>query len=72
MAKRGRYSNKTKEQADLFINMMDGNIDDALGVAAGRTDMFWDEVENGERDEEDAVEATTLENYLSYLSSKIK
>lgn len=70
MAKRGRYSNETKEQAELFIGMFDGNVKDAHGMAFGRSEMFWEEVENGERDEEDARKATTLTNYLGYLSRK--
>ena len=72
MAKRGRYSNKTKSQADTFINMMDGSIDDAHGLAFERSEMFWDEVAEGERDKQDAVEATTLTNYLGYLNRKNK
>ena len=51
MAKRGRYSNKTKEQANLFIEMMDGNVEDAFGMAFERSEMFWDEVSAGERRE---------------------
>lgn len=70
MAKRGRYSDKTKEQADLFVNMMDGNLDDAHGMAFERSEMFWEEVESGERDEADAKDATLLTNYLGYLSRK--
>ena len=72
MAKRGRYSNETKEQAELFINMMDGNVGDAFGVAFGRAEMFWDEADSGERDVEDAVKATTLTNYLAYMGKKSK
>lgn len=72
MAKRGRYSNKTKEQADVFIGMMGGNVDDAHDMAFERSEMFWEEVEDGERDEEDAKEATTLTNYLGFLSRKQK
>jgi len=72
MAKRGRYSNETKAQADSFIDMMNGNVDDAHGLAFGRSEMFWEEVENGERDEEDAKAAVTLTNYLGYLSRKRK
>jgi hypothetical protein len=68
MAKRGRYSNKTKEQANLFIDKMGGNVDDAHGLAFERSEMFWEDVSNGERDEE----ATTLTNYLGYLSRKKK
>jgi hypothetical protein len=72
MAKRGRYSNETKEQAELFINMLDGNVDDAHGMAFERSEMFWDEVASGERDEEDAKKATTLTNYLGHLTRKSK
>lgn len=60
MAKTGRYSNKTKEQADLFIDMMGGSIDNAHDMAFERSEMFWEEVEHGERDEEDAKEATRV------------
>lgn len=72
MAKRGRYSNETKEQAKLFINMMDGDVEDAHGMAFERSEMFWDEVKSGERDEEDAKKATTLTNYFAYLTRNDK
>lgn len=72
MAKRGRYSNKTKEQANLFIDLMDGSVEDAHGMAFERSQMFWDEVEKGERDEEDARKATTLSNYLFFLRKNQK
>lgn len=72
MAKRGRYSNEMKAQADLFISMMNGDVDDAHGLAFERSEMFWKEVENGERDEEDAKAAVTLANYLGFLSRKRK
>jgi len=52
--------------------MMDGNVKDAFGVAFERAEMFWDEADNGERDEEDAKKATTLTNYLAYLGKKSK
>jgi len=72
MAKSGRYSNKTKEQADLFIDMMDGDVDAAFGLAADRLDMFWEEVEDGERDKEDAEDAASLTNYLALLGKRRK
>ena len=72
MAKRGRYSDKTKEQANLFIDMMGGNIDDAHDMAFERSEMFWEDVKEGDRDEADAKDATTLTNYLGFLSRKNK
>lgn len=72
MAKRGRYSNKTKEQANLFIDMMGGSVEDAHGMAFERSEMFWDEVAKGERDEEDARKASILSNYLFFLKKKQK
>jgi hypothetical protein len=70
MAKKGRYSNETKAQAELFINMLDGNIDDAHDMAFERSEMFWEEVADGERDEDDAQKATILTNYLGHLTRK--
>jgi len=72
MAKRGRYSNETKDQANLFVGMLGGNVEDAHGFAFERSMMFWDEVTEGERDEEDAVKATAVSNYLCYLSGKLQ
>jgi len=40
MAKRGRYSNRIKDQGGQFIEMMDGNVDDAFGLAFERSEMF--------------------------------
>lgn len=70
MAKRGCYSNETKAQAELFIDMLGGNVEDAHDMAFERSEMFWEEVSEGERDEEDAQKATTLSNYLGYLTRK--
>ena len=52
--------------------MTDGDVDDAFDLAFQRAEMFWDEVEDGERDEEDAKQAVILSNYLGLLSRKKK
>lgn len=70
MAKRGRYSNKTKAQANTFIELMGGSVDAAHDMAFARSEMFWEDVNDGEREEIDAKEATTLTNYLGFLSRK--
>ena len=70
MAKRGRYSNKTHEQADVFIGMMDGDVDAAFNLAADRLDMFWDEAKEGERDEQDVKDAASLTNLLGLRANK--
>ena len=72
MAKRGRYSNKTKEQADVFIDMMDGDVGSAFNLTFDRAEMFWDEVEEGERDVEDAESAVSLTNCLASILKKRK
>jgi len=72
MAKRGHYSNETQEQAEQFVNSLGGSVEDALEKAFERAEMIWDEVDNGERDQEDSDEATTLVNYLSYLKRRDK
>jgi len=70
MAKRGRYSNKTHEQADVFVDMMDGDVDAAFNLAADRLDMFWDEAKEGERDEQDVKDAASLTNLLGLRANK--
>ena len=70
MAKRGRYSNKTHEQADVFVDMMDGDVDAAFNLAADRLDMFWEEAEEGERDEQDVKDAASLTNLLGLRAKR--
>jgi hypothetical protein len=72
MAKKGRYSDETKKQGDLFVDMLGGNLEDAFGMSFERAEMFWDEVESGERDRSDAEKAVLVSNYLANKISKNK
>ena len=65
MAKRGRYSNKIHKQADTFIDMMNGDVNAAFNLSADRLDMFWEDFEEGERDEQDLEDAASLTNLLA-------
>jgi hypothetical protein len=67
MAKRGCYSNDTKKQADVFIDMMDGDVNGAFNLAFDRAEMFW---EDDDRDEKDVQGAVNLTNYLALKAKR--